>query len=341
MMTPVKSILVTGGAGYIGSHTVVELVEQGYHVVIVDDLSCSDHSLLDGIERILGKAVAFHRINCRDEEALTSIFESVKFQAVIHFAAFKSVEDSVKNPLTYYENNVGSVITLAKTMKRFGVKDLIFSSSCTVYGEPDQVPVTEQSPMKSAQSPYGATKQMSERILEDAKAEGIRTISLRYFNPIGAHPTAFIGELPIGTPGNLVPFITQTAAGIRSKLTVFGSDYNTPDGTCIRDFIHVVDLAKAHVKALEYLVTNSQQKLFECFNLGTGIGVSVLQLIKLFEQVTGSALPYSLGDRRPGDVERVYADPTLAKDKLGWEAVCTLEQALMDAWRWEKKLRSL
>lgn len=340
-MVQKRKILVTGGAGYIGSHTVVELIENGFDVVIVDDLSASDGSLLDGIRKITGKNLEFFQVNCTNESELSAVFSAHKFDAVIHFAAFKSVGDSVKDPLSYYENNVGSVVTLSKVMKQFGVRDMVFSSSCTIYGEPDQIPVTEMSPIKPAQSPYGATKQMSERIFQDAQAVGLRTISLRYFNPIGAHASANIGELPAGSPNNLVPFITQTAAGIREQVTVFGNDYTTADGTCLRDYIHVVDLAKAHVKALEYLASKREDGLFEAFNIGTGIGVSVLQLIQLFEKITGQSLNYKFGDRRPGDVEKIYADASSAKEKLHWHATLSVEQALADAWRWEKKVRNI
>jgi UDP-glucose 4-epimerase len=336
-----KQILVTGGAGYIGSHTVVELVAQGYNVSIVDDLSCSEISMLEGIQRITGKKVDFHQFSCSNEQALEALFIAKKFESVIHFAAFKSVGDSVKNPLAYYENNVGALLVLTKVMLRHKVSDIIFSSSCTVYGEPEYVPVDEHTSQKPAQSPYGATKQMCERILSDCSSLGLRTIALRYFNPIGAHPSAHLGELPIGTPNNLVPFVTQTAAGIREQLAIFGNDYATKDGSCIRDFIHVVDLAKAHVKALDYVSKQKQTGLFHAFNIGTGVGVSVLELVKLFEKVTNQQLKYTIGSRRAGDVERVYANPALAKEKLLWQANLSLADALSDAWRWERKLRNI
>jgi UDP-glucose 4-epimerase len=335
-----KSILVTGGAGYIGSHTVVELVQAGYHVVVVDDLSYSDTSLLKGVELITGKPVDFYQVDCTDTKALNTVFEKHAFKAVMHFAAYKSVGESVQKPLEYYENNLGSVIALAKTMDQYEVKDIIFSSSCTVYGEPDSIPVTESTPTKPAESPYGATKQMGERILADAAKNGLRVVSLRYFNPIGAHPSAHIGELPIGSPNNLVPYLTQTAIGLREQLTVFGNDYNTPDGSCIRDFIHVVDLAQAHLKAMEYLSGDLRTALFEAFNLGTGEGCSVLQLISLFEKATGVKLKYVIGARRAGDIEKIYADPSFAINQLKWRPAFSVEQALLHAWQWEKKLRT-
>ncbi len=339
-MAKQKSILVTGGAGYIGSHTVVELVQSGHHVVIVDDLSSTDTTLLKGIEKITGKEVEFHQINCVDKHALNSLFNTHTFEAVIHFAAFKSVGESVQKPLEYYANNIGSVITLAQVMLQYNVTDLIFSSSCTVYGEPDEIPVTEYSPIKPAESPYGATKQMGERILADASKNGLRVVSLRYFNPIGAHPTAHIGELPLGSPNNLVPYLTQTAIGFREKLTVFGNDYNTPDGSCIRDFIHVVDLAQAHLKAMEYLKKQKQPALFQAFNIGTGKGCSVLELISLFQKATGVELKYTIGSRRSGDIEKIYADPTMAFNELNWTPSFSVKQALQHAWQWEKKLRN-
>jgi UDP-glucose 4-epimerase len=263
------------------------------------------------------------------------------FRCVMHFAAYKSVGESVQKPLMYYENNIDSLVNLLLAMKEYDVKDLIFSSSCTVYGQPDVIPVTEQAPFKRAESPYGATKQMCERILEDSFDLGFRIISLRYFNPIGAHPSALLGELPVGVPGNLVPFITQTAAGVRQQLTIFGKDYNTPDGTCLRDYIHVVDLALAHLKAMEYLQTQPDKNTYQIFNLGTGIGVSVLELVNKFQQATGVKLNYAFGDRRPGDVEKVYADPAKVNASLGWKTKFTVEEALLHAWNWEKKIRGI
>lgn len=334
-----KKILVTGGAGYIGSHTAVELMAAGYDPVIIDNFSKSDKTLLKGMEEITGSKPNFHEGDCLDEKFVQKIFKTEgPFSCVLHFAAFKSVGESVQQPLMYYENNIGSLVTLLKVMKVNGMKDLIFSSSCTVYGQPDHIPVNEDAPFKRAESPYGATKQMSERILEDSYPTGFRVVSLRYFNPIGAHPSALMGELPIGTPNNLVPFITQTAAGKREKLTVFGNDYNTPDGSNIRDFIHVVDLAIAHVKAMEYLNQLPSSSTYESFNLGTGVGVSVLQLIKEFEKVTGVKLNYAIGARRPGDVEKVYADPSKVNRLLDWKSKYTMSDALLHAWEWEKKL---
>jgi UDP-glucose 4-epimerase len=334
-----KKILVTGGAGYIGAHTVIELMAAGYEPVIVDDFSKSDRTLLEGLERVTGKKPNFHEGDCCDKDFLTKVFKSQgPFASVIHFAAYKSVGESVAKPLMYYRNNVGSLVTLLEVMQENAVKDLIFSSSCTVYGQPDHIPVDESAPFKRAESPYGATKQMSERILEDTYITGLRVISLRYFNPIGAHPSALLGELPIGVPNNLVPFITQTAIGKREKLTVFGNDYNTPDGSCLRDFIHVVDLAIAHVKALDYLIKLPAGNAYEAFNLGTGIGVSVLELVNKFQEVTGIKLNYTIGPRRSGDVEKVYADPTKVNKELNWKTKYSIEDALLHAWQWEKKL---
>lgn len=334
-----KKVLVTGGAGYIGAHTAVELFNAGYDPVIVDNLSKSDRTLLHGMEKIIGTKPKFREADCLDEKFLMEIFQSEgPFDCVLHFAAYKSVGESVAKPLMYYENNLGSLITLLKVMEANDVKDIIFSSSCTVYGQPDSIPVDESAPFKRAESPYGATKQMSERILEDAYQTGFRVISLRYFNPIGAHPSALMGELPIGAPNNLVPYITQTAAGKREKLTVFGNDYDTPDGTNIRDFIHVVDLAIGHVKAMEYLDKLPPSKQYEAFNLGTGKGVSVLELVDQFQQVTGVKLNYSIGPRRPGDVEKVYADPSKVNAKLNWKTKYTSADALLHAWEWEKRV---
>ncbi|MFY8037304.1 MAG: UDP-glucose 4-epimerase GalE [Cyclobacteriaceae bacterium] len=339
MSTP--KVLLTGGAGYIGSHTAVELIHQGYDVVLVDDLSRSEHRMVEGIEKITGKSVAFYQGDCADAAFLQSVFQKEKISSVIHFAAYKSVGESVENPLLYYRNNLLSMVILLDEMKRAGVEQIIFSSSCTVYGQPEQIPVDESAPFKKAESPYGATKQMCERILEDATVanKNLRVISLRYFNPVGAHPSALIGELPIGTPSNLVPFITQTAAGIRPQLTVFGNDYNTPDGSCVRDFIHVVDLAKAHVKAVQAI--SAIRTPYETFNIGTGNGETVLDLIKKFIRVTGVQLNYTIGARRPGDVEKIFANPKKAHEVLKWKAEQTLEDSLLHAWNWEKKLRGL
>ncbi len=333
-----KNVLVTGGAGYIGAHTVVELAKSGYEPIIVDDLSRSDEGLVRGIERIAGKRIPFHKVNCNNIQEMRKLFREGNIKSVIHFAAYKSVNESVQKPLLYYQNNVGSLITLLEVMKEFSVTKLIFSSSCTVYGQPDEIPVTEDAPFKKAESPYGATKQMCERILEDeARAwEELKVISLRYFNPIGAHPTAEIGELPIGVPSNLVPFITQTAVGKRDQLTIFGADYHTPDGTCLRDFIHIIDLAQSHVAALNKI--DNMKSNFVAVNIGTGVPVSVLQLVTKFIKLTGVPLNYTLGPRRAGDIEKVYADPSKSEELLGWKAGLTIEDALRDAWKWEKKL---
>jgi len=332
-------VLVTGGAGYIGSHTVVELIQAGYRVTVIDNLGRSDYKMIEGIEAITKNKPDFHKIDCLDNPPLDELFSENKFTSVIHFAAFKSVNESVTDPISYYKNNIGSLIAMLEVMKKYKVDDLIFSSSCTVYGQPDQIPVDESAPFKRAESPYGASKQLCERILEDAATVGFRVISLRYFNPIGAHPSALIGELPIGVPNNLVPFVTQTAAGVRQKLTVFGNDYNTPDGSCLRDFIHVVDVADAHVKAIRYLNDQKKIRFFEAFNLGTGDGVSVLGLVQKFIAVTGIKLPYTIGPRRPGDIEKVFADPRKINKAFGWKAKYDLGQSLTHAWNWEKKLR--
>jgi len=339
-MNESNHVLVTGGAGYIGSHTVVELLTAGFKVTVVDTLERSDAKIIEGIETITKTKVDFHKIDCLDFSSLDDLFSKNEFSSVIHFAAYKSVNESVSEPISYYKNNVGSLITLLEVMKKHQVKDLIFSSSCTVYGQPDVIPVDESAPFKRAESPYGATKQVCERILEDAATIGFRIISLRYFNPIGAHESTLIGELPIGVPNNLVPYVTQTAAGLREKLTIFGSDYDTPDGTCVRDFIHVVDVALAHVSAIRYLNKQSADHLFEAFNLGTGVGVSVLELVKKFIEVTGVNLPYTIGPRRAGDIEKVYANPKKINEAFGWSAKYGLGESLLHAWNWEKKLRS-
>jgi len=279
-------------------------------------------------------------MDCLDYSSMDDLFSKNKFSSVIHFAAFKSVNESVSEPISYYQNNVGSLITLLEVMQKHQVKELIFSSSCTVYGQPDVIPVDETAPFKRAESPYGATKQVCERILEDAATVGFKVISLRYFNPIGAHESGLIGELPIGVPNNLVPYVTQTAAGIREKLTVFGSDYDTPDGSCVRDFIHVVDLATAHVKAIQYVQSRTEINLFNTFNVGTGVGVSVLELIKKFIEVTGINLNYSIGPRRAGDIEKVYANPKKINQAFGWAPKYGLGESLLHAWNWEKKIRN-
>ena len=333
-------IIVTGGAGFIGSHTVVELVNAGYDPIIIDNFSNSEQSVLLGINEITGRKIKFYEGDCNDGEFMRNVFKIENPDGVIHFAAFKAVGESVQKPLEYYNNNIGSLLVLLETMKRYGCKNLVFSSSCTVYGTPDALPVTEQSAVKEAISPYGYTKQVSEIIIRDTvKADKtLSAIALRYFNPIGAHPSAKIGELPIGVPANLIPFVTQTAAGIRKELVVFGNDYNTPDGSNIRDYIHVVDLARAHVKTLEYLANNEQ--LYDVVNVGTGHGNSVLEVVEAFQKVTGESLNYRIGERREGDVEQVYASVDKSKEMLGWEAEFTMEQALEDAWRWQQSLES-
>jgi UDP-glucose 4-epimerase len=334
-----RKILVTGGAGYIGAHTVVELAQSGYEPVIVDNLSRSDRTLLDGIEKILNQRPKFYEGDCGDESFLKKVFQIEKdIQGAMHFAAYKSVGESVQKPEIYYSNNLNSLVALTNIMREFKIKDLIFSSSCTVYGQPDHIPVDENAPMKRAESPYGATKQMCERILEDVYPHGLRVVSLRYFNPIGAHPSTLLGELPIGVPNNLVPFITQTAIGKREKLTIFGNDYNTPDGTCVRDYIHVVDLAQAHIRALELLSRADSKPVYKVFNLGTGVGASVLELVNKFQEATGVKLNYVIGPRRPGDVEKTYADPTKAFSELQWKPKYSIEDGLLHAWRWEEKL---
>jgi UDP-glucose 4-epimerase len=338
-MNKTERVLVTGGAGYIGAHTVVELIQAGYHVTVVDNLDRSDFKIIEGVEQITNTKIDFHKLDCLDQTALDDLFSKNKFSSVIHFAAFKSVNESVADPIRYYKNNVGSLVALLEVMKKHQVTDLIFSSSCTVYGQPDVIPVDETAPFKRAESPYGATKQMCERILEDAATVGFRVVSLRYFNPVGAHESALIGELPIGVPNNLVPYVTQTAAGVRGKLTVFGSDYNTPDGSCVRDFIHVVDLATAHVKAIHYLNGRDKENFFDAFNVGSGEGVSVLALVKKFIEVTGMNLNYGIGPRRAGDIEKVYANPKKINDAFGWKTRYSLGESLLHAWNWEKKLR--
>jgi len=334
-------ILVTGGTGYIGSHTVVELMQAGYGVVVIDNLSNSKIEVLDGIKKITGVAPEFHNIDLSDEGATTAFFNSNKdIEAVIHFAAFKAVGESVQKPLEYYRNNLSSLINLLIGMKGVGLQNLVFSSSCTVYGQPDELPVTEKAPVKKPESPYGNTKRICEEIIEDTvKTGSAKAISLRYFNPIGAHASANIGELPIGTPNNLIPYITQTAIGKREILTVYGNDYPTKDGTCIRDYIHVVDLAKAHVVAVERLLAGKNKHAYEIFNLGTGNGYSVLEVIKTFEKVTGVPLNYRIGARRHGDVTAVYADTSFANHELGWKAEETLDSMVLSAWEWEKRLQ--
>lgn len=339
-----KQILVTGGTGYIGSHTAVELQNAGYEVVIVDNFSNSSIEVLDGIQKITGIRPTFEEFDLIDKEKVDTFFEKyTKIEAIIHFAAFKAVGESVANPIKYYRNNLSSLVNILDAMDRYNVPGMVFSSSCTVYGQPETLPVTEDAPIVKANSPYGNTKQISEEIIQDTllACPKLNAIALRYFNPVGAHPTALIGELPLGVPQNLVPFITQTAAGLRKQLSVFGSDYNTPDGTAIRDYIHVVDLAKAHVVAVERLVGSKNKKAFEVFNLGTGNGLSVLEVVHSFEKVSEQKLNYALVDRRPGDVEKVYADTTFANVELGWKAESSLDDILASAWKWEKKIRGI
>lgn len=331
------SILVTGGAGFIGSHTAVSLAEAGYRPVILDDFSNSRQSVLDGLRQILGYEVPCYAQDCNDRAVLLNIFQQENIRGVIHFAAFKAVGESMQEPLRYYRNNLGSLIALLEVMQETGVSDLIFSSSCTVYGEPAVLPVTETAPVQPATSVYGNTKQIGEEILRDVVAAGksFRIISLRYFNPIGAHPSAHIGELPIGVPNNLVPFITQSAAGLRGPVTIFGNDYPTSDGTCVRDYIHVMDLAEAHVAALQNLRKTNAASHYDVFNVGTGQGASVLEVVQDFEHATGQKLNYHIGPRRAGDVVAVYADATKSRERLGWTAKRSLRDALADAWRWQ------
>ena len=335
-------ILVTGGTGYIGSHTVVELQQAGYPVVIIDNLSNSNVGVLDGIERITGIRPDFVEADCTDINALRELFTRYPgIGGIINFAASKAVGESIEKPLLYYRNNLNTLMNLLELMPEFGVKGIVFSSSCTVYGEPDENPVTEQSPIKKATSPYGNTKQISEDIITDFIRSGapVKSVILRYFNPVGAHPSAEIGELPNGVPQNLVPYVTQTAMGIRKELSVFGDDYPTPDGSCIRDFINVVDLAKAHVIAVERMLGDKSAEKVEIFNLGTGNGVSVLELIESFERSTGVKVPYRIAPRRAGDIEKVWADPTYANEVLGWKAETPLDDTMRSAWAWQERLR--
>ncbi|MBT3382767.1 MAG: UDP-glucose 4-epimerase GalE [Prolixibacteraceae bacterium] len=337
-------ILVTGGTGYIGSHTVVELQESGYKVIIVDDLSNSNINVLDNIEKITGVKPAFEKFNLVDSERTEDFFRrNVGIEAIIHFAASKAVGESVEKPLLYYRNNLVSMINLLECQIKFDVPNIVFSSSCTVYGQPNILPVTEETPRQDSESPYGNTKRVNEDILRDSIAANpqLTGISLRYFNPIGAHSSALIGELPSGIPNNLVPFITQTAAGIRGELKVFGDDYNTSDGSAIRDYINVVDLAKAHVVAIRRLLKGKNKTNYEVFNLGTGKGLSVLEIINKFEKATGAKLKYKIVPRRTGDIEKIWADTNLANKELGWKAEKELEETLLSAWNWEKRVREI
>jgi len=339
-----RQVLVTGGSGYIGSHTVVELQAAGFEVIIIDDLSNSTADVVDNIEKISGIRPVFEEFNLLDLDRLETFFEKYNgIEAIIHFAAFKAVGESVEKPLYYYRNNLVSLMNILDCMSKYHISNLVFSSSCTVYGQPDQLPVTEYTPKKDAESPYGNTKAISEEILRDVVkvATDLNIIALRYFNPIGAHPTALIGELPRGVPNNLVPFITQTAAGIRQQLSVFGNDYNTPDGSCVRDYINVVDLAKAHVIAINRLINKTNADRYEFFNIGTGTGASVLEVVNTFEEATGVKLNYKIVARRAGDVEKIYADTSIANSVLGWKAQTSLHDTLISAWNWEKNIRNI
>ena len=330
-------ILVTGGLGFIGSHTVVELQNSGYEVVIIDDLSNTRREVLQGIEAITGKAPEFVEMDLRDKETVFGFFKAHDIEGVIHFAASKAVGESVEKPLLYYENNLASLIYVLQAMLETGVRSFIFSSSCTVYGQADELPITEGAQVKAAESPYGNTKQIGEEILDDlTRSEDMNVISLRYFNPIGAHESALIGELPLGIPQNLIPFVTQTAAGIREELSVFGDDYPTADGTAVRDYIHVVDLARAHISALERLLQSKNKSKMEYFNVGTGKGSSVLEVIKAFEKVSGIDLKYRIVERRAGDITAAYADTSIANEELGWKAELSLDDALRSAWKWQQ-----
>lgn len=340
-----ETILVTGGTGFIGSHTTVELIENGYNVIIVDNLSNSNEGVIDGIEKITGIRPEFEKVDCCDLDAMRNVFSKHPgIKGVIHFAASKAVGESVQKPLLYYRNNINSLINLLELMLENGVKGIIFSSSCTVYGQPspENLPVTEKAPMQKALSPYGNTKQVNEEIIQDFIHSGapIKSVILRYFNPIGSHPSALIGELPNGVPMNLIPFVTQTAIGIRKELKIFGNDYNTPDGTCIRDYIDIMDLAKAHVKAMERILHVEGTDPVEVFNIGTGNGLSTLQIVEGFEKATGVKLNWKFAPRREGDIEKVWADPHKANTVLGWKATVKIEDTLRSAWKWQQKLRA-
>jgi len=328
-------IIVTGGAGFIGSHTVVELINSGYQPIVIDDFSNSQEWIIGRLEQLTNTNIIYYKADCKNYETMHEIFQGIgTIDGIIHFAAFKSVSESVQEPIKYYENNIGSLTTVLKLIATFDILQFVFSSSCTVYGQADQLPVTEFTPIKQAESPYGYTKQVGEQLINDVKKEG--AVILRYFNPIGAHPSGLIGELPNGRPENLVPYITQTAVGIRKQLLIYGNDYNTVDGTCLRDYIHVVDLAKAHVKALQYLDRN---KTTNTFNVGTGYGNSVLEMVKTFEAVNQLRLNYKIVDRRPGDIEQIFADTSKANTILRWKAEYRIKEALANAWNWELSLR--
>ena len=335
-------ILVTGGLGFIGSHTVVELQESGFEVIIIDNCSNSSEDVLTGIEKITGKKPLFEKMDLRDRQKVSDFFKKYSdIVGVIHFAASKAVGESVQIPLTYYENNISTLVYLLQELQQKDDASFIFSSSCTVYGQADELPITENAPTKPAESPYGNTKQIGEEIIRDTckVSPNLKAIALRYFNPIGAHKSTEIGELPLGVPQNLVPFITQTGIGLREELSVFGDDYPTEDGTAVRDYIHVVDLAKAHVIALKRLIENKNKQNYEVFNIGTGTGSSVLEVIKAFEKASGKKLNYSIKPRREGDITAAYADTTLANNELGWKAKSNLDEAISTAWKWEQKVR--
>ena len=336
------TILVTGGSGYIGSHTIVDLIENGFDVISVDNNSRSNPAMLEGIEKITGKKVKNYKVDlCNFDDTFAIFQENDDIEGIIHFAAYKSVGESVEKPLMYFENNLNSLINLLKCVQEFKIPYFVFSSSCTVYGNPDHIPVTEETPPKPAESPYGYTKQMGEQIINEfAKSAGTHCILLRYFNPVGAHPSIHIGEMPIGKPQNLVPAITQTAIGKLPKLTVFGNDYDTRDGSCIRDFIHVSDIAHAHTLSIQYLDLDKSKALCEVFNLGTGNGVTVMEAIGSFEKVSGVKLNYEIGPRRPGDVIAIYANNNLAKEKLGWSPEFSMDQMMLTAWEWEQRLKA-
>ena len=336
-------VLVTGGLGFIGSHTIVELQQKGIEVVVIDNLSNSSLAVLDGIEKISGIRPYFEQLDLRDKSAVFSFFESqANIDGVIHFAASKAVGESVENPLLYYENNINTLVYVLQALEKYNISNFIFSSSCTVYGQADVLPITENAPIKKAESPYGNTKQIGEEIIQDTCkiSSNLNAISLRYFNPIGAHSSAEIGELPMGVPQNLVPFITQTAIGVRKELSVFGNDYPTTDGTCVRDYIHVVDLAKAHVLAIERLVNNKNTSNYETYNIGTGKGSTVLEVINSFEKISNTSLNYSFAPRRSGDVVEAYADNRKVISDLGWKAESSLDDAMLSAWNWENKLKN-
>jgi len=338
-----KKILVTGGTGYIGSHTVVELIGEGFEPIIIDNLYNSEAEVINRIQKITGVKSQLDVFDLCDHDKLDLFIKKHQdISAVIHFAAYKAVGESVNKPLDYYRNNLLSLVNLLESMKRYGIPDLVFSSSCTVYGQPEKLPVAEDAPLQPATSPYGNTKQIGESIIRDTVAsdKNVKAISLRYFNPIGAHPSALIGELPRGVPENLVPYLTQTGYGIREELKVFGDDYDTPDGSCVRDYLHVVDLAKAHVIAIKRLIENKNKNNYEVFNLGTGNGVSVLEAIKSFERVSGIKLKYRIVGRRAGDIEKIWADPSFANKELGWKTLSSLDEAMKTAWDWEKMIRS-